>query len=217
MAGDFTTRDEVAEIYRRRAAWYDVSANLYYALGFREQHYRRRAVARLMLRRGDTVVEIGCGTGLNFALIQQGIGPRGRLIGVDLSPEMLAQAAARVKRSGWDNVELVNAAAADYSFPKGVGGILSTFALTLEPDFDAVIERGAEALAPGRRWVVLDLRLPQGRLRHLAPLLVRLVKPFAVSLELAKRHPWEAIARYLRDTTYEEAYFGTVYIASGAA
>ena len=172
---------------------------------------------RLLLQPGDTVVEIGCGTGLNFALIQEKIGPEGRIVGVDLSPEMLAQAAGRVRRMGWTNVELVEAAAADYSFPKNVGAILSTFALTLEPEFDAVIERGAQALAPGRRWVILDLRLPKGWLRHLAPLFVLLVRPFAVSLELTKRHPWESIGRHLVDTTYEEGYFGMVYIASGSS
>lgn len=216
MPGDFTTRDEVAEVYRRRAAWYDLTANLYYLLGFREQAYRRRAVGRLALRRGDTVVEIGCGTGLNFRLIEDRIGPDGRIIGVDLSPEMLAQAAVRVRRHGWDNVDLVRSAAADYVFPAGVGGILSTFALTLEPSYDAVIANGAAALSAGRRWVVADLRIPRNRLRHLAPLLVRLVRPFAVSLKVAERRPWESIAQQLADTTYEEAYLGVVYIASGA-
>jgi len=174
-------------------------------------------VEQLTLRPGDTVVEIGCGTGLNFALIQEKIGPKGRIIGVDLSSEMLARAADRVRRVGWINVELVESAAADYSYPKNVDGVLSAFALTLEPDFDAVVERGAQALAPGRRWVVLDLRLPRGWLRHLAPLFVFLVRPFAVSLELTKRHPWESVARHLNDTTYEEKYFGMIYIASGSA
>lgn len=215
MPGDFTTREEVANVYRRRAAWYDISANLYYLIGFRELAYRRRAVARLGLRRGDTVVEIGCGTGLNFGLIEERIGAEGRLVGVDLSPEMLAGAAARVQRNRWHNVELVQAAAAHYVFPERVDGILSTFALTLEPAYDRVIANGAKALAPGRRWVVADLRIPRTWLRRLAPLLIVLVRPFAVSLKVAERQPWASIARRLSDTTYEEAYLGIVYFASG--
>ena len=215
MPEDFTTRESVAEVYRRRAAWYDVTANLYYLIGFRERAYRRRAVELLGLRPGDTIVEIGCGTGLNFPLLQQEIGPEGRIIGVDLSPEMLERARQRVHRYAWTNVELVRSSAADYGFPARVDGILSTFALTLEPEYDAVVANGARALAAGRRWVVLDLRLPENWLRHLAPLLVFLVRPFAVSLKTADRHPWESIASHLADTTYEEAYFGLIYIAAG--
>ncbi len=130
---------------------------------------------------------------------------------------MLEQARLRVHRTGWTNVELVRSAAAEYIFPDRVDGILSTFALTLEPDYDSVIANGARALADGRRWVVLDLRVPQNWLRHVAPVLVFLVRPFAVSLEIATRRPWESISRRLHDTTYEEVYFGLAYIATGVA
>ncbi len=86
----------IVDIYRKRAKHYDVSANLYYLIGFREYAYRRKAVAALKLQPGDTVVEIGCGTGLNFPLLQQAVGPEGRLIGVDLTDSMLEQARQRV-------------------------------------------------------------------------------------------------------------------------
>jgi SAM-dependent methyltransferase len=81
---NFTTPEEVNEVYRRRARFYDWSVNTYYPIGFRWWAYRRRAIAALQLGRGATVVEIGCGTGLNFGLVQQRIGPTGRLFGVDL-------------------------------------------------------------------------------------------------------------------------------------
>jgi demethylmenaquinone methyltransferase/2-methoxy-6-polyprenyl-1,4-benzoquinol methylase len=212
---DFTTRDQVLEVYRDRAAHYDLSANLYYLIGFREWAYRKRAVDALALRPGDTVVEIGCGTGLNFGLIQDWIGPGGRLIGVDLTDKMLAEARRRAERQGWSNVELVESSGAAYEFPPGVDAILSTFALTLEPHYDAVIARGADALRPSGRWVVADIRLPDSWLRHLAPLLVFLVRPFAVSLEVAKRRPWEALERHLRTSWLTEFYFGIGYIAVG--
>ena len=58
----------IAELYRKRARNYDFTANLYYLIGFREYAYRRMAVEALGLKRADTVVDIGCGTGLNFGL-----------------------------------------------------------------------------------------------------------------------------------------------------
>ena len=217
MANDFTTRKEVLEVYRKRARRYDLTANAYYLLGFREWAYRKRAIEALGLQRGDTVVEIGCGTGLNFGLLEERIGPEGRLIGVDLTDAMLAGARTRIEASGWRNIELVESPAASFRFPPEVDGILSTFALTLEPDFDRVIEEGAKALKPGRRWVILDLKLPSNWLRHLAPVLILLVRPFAVSSEVAKRRPWESLHRHLKHVTMQELYFGVAYVAVGEA
>ena len=211
----FTTQEEVNEVYRRRARFYDWSANAYYLIGFREWAYRRRAVEALQLRPAATVVEIGCGTGLNFSLLEQRIGSTGRLIGVDPSPEMLDQARRRVAASGWNNVDLVQARAADFDFPAGVDGVFSAFALTLEPLFDEVITKAAAAISPGRRFVLLDLRMPENWLRRLGPVLILLVRPFAVSLEVAKRPPWKSLQRHFSQYNYWEGYFGVVYIATG--
>lgn len=205
----------LSDLYSRRAALYDFTANLYYLMGFREQAYRKMAVEVLHLKPGDTAVEIGCGTGLNFSLLQRVVGPAGRIIGVDLTDRMLDKARQRVHAKGWKNMELVQADAAEFEFPSGVGGIISTFALTLVPEFDTVVRNGCAALAPGRRWVVLDLKMPSGRLSLFAPVFIFLTRPFGVTRELAERHPWESILKYLKNTTVSELYRGFAYIASG--
>jgi ubiquinone/menaquinone biosynthesis C-methylase UbiE len=217
MANDFHHAGGGIGVYRKRARHYDLTANAYYLLGFREWAYRKRAIEALGLQRGDTVVEIGCGTGLNFCLLEERIGPEGRLIGVDLADAMLSRARARIEASGWRNIELVETPVASFRFPPEIDGILSTFALTLEPDFDKVIEEGAKALKPGRRWVILDLKRPSNWLRHLTPALIALVRPFAVSAEMAKRRPWESLHRHLKHVTMQELYFGVAYIAVGEA
>jgi ubiquinone/menaquinone biosynthesis C-methylase UbiE len=51
---------------------------------------------------GSVVLDVGCGTGLNFVGLEKAIGPRGRLIGIDLSSDMLARAHERVQRHGWE-------------------------------------------------------------------------------------------------------------------
>ncbi len=209
-------KDELRKLYRKRSTFYDFSANLYYLIGFREQAYRRKAVAALHLKKGDTVVEICCGTGLNFSLLQRAVGPEGKIIGVDLTAEMLEKARDRIRRNGWTNVELVQGDAADYSFPMNLGGIISTFALTLVPEFDAVIRNGCAALIPGKRWVVLDFKLPSRRVAELfVPFLIFLTKPFGVRREIAERHPWESIRKHLGGVSITELYFGFTYIAVG--
>jgi ubiquinone/menaquinone biosynthesis C-methylase UbiE len=109
------------------------------------------------LKRGDLVVDIGCGTGLNFVPLQEAVGPEGKIIGVDLTDAMLDQARQRISEHGWKNVELVQSDAGHYTFPDHVDGIISVFALSFIPDSASVIQNGSIALSPSRMWVVLDM------------------------------------------------------------
>ena len=129
-----------------------------------------RAIRGLGLRPGDSVVDIACGTGLNFTLIEQKIGPDGRIVGVDLTDAMLAQAQDRIEKNGWSNISLVQADAADFEFPTKVDAILSTYALTPVPECADVIAHRAAGLSVGGRWVVLDLKIPVNVPRWLARL-----------------------------------------------
>lgn len=209
------TRRRIVDVYRRRAANYDRTSKLYRLLGFREDRYRRLAVEALALSPGDTVVDVACGTGLNFALIEERIGPSGRLIGVDVTDAMLERAGERVEREGWPNVELVRQDAAEYDFPPGVDGILSTCAITLVPEYDEVIARGADALAPGGRFVVFDLKEPPRWPEWAIEAFVAVSRPFAVTRDLGERKPWESIARHFRVHATTELYAGAAYVAVG--
>jgi ubiquinone/menaquinone biosynthesis C-methylase UbiE len=138
-------KNQIRDLYRKRAGQYDLSANAYYLMGFREAKYRKMAVSRLQLAPGDTVAEIGCGTGLNFPYLLDAVGQSGRLIGIDLTDAMLTKAKERVRHNGWQNIELVQADAAAYEFPSGIDGAISTFALTLVPEYDEIIKRVSRA------------------------------------------------------------------------
>jgi len=214
-AMSFPTKDDLIRIYRRRARRYDLTSNLYYLIGARVRAYRKMVVKTLGLCPEDTVVEIGCGTGLNFPLLQKEIGPRGKIIGVDLTDAMLEKARRRVSDEESINVELINIDAASFLFPTGIDGIISTFAITLIPEYDEIIRRGCEALSPGKRWVVLDIKMPSNRLSFLAPLLAPIIKPFGGTLEMAERRPWESIDKYMKHTSFAELYMGIIYIAAG--
>ena len=119
-------------LYRRAAGSFDLSTAWL-------EPYRRRAVSQLRLQPGEVVADVGCGTGLSFAAIQAAIGPTGRLVGIEPSPEMLAAARARVADAGWDNVTLLEAAAEDAVLPEPADAVL--FAFTHD------VVRSPEALA----------------------------------------------------------------------
>lgn len=210
-------KSRIRAVYRRRARRYDLTSRLYWLIGYRVDRYRREGVDALRLAPGDTVVEIGCGTGHNFPLLREAVGPDGRIVGVDLTDAMLAEARARVERHGWANVELVRADAAEYAFPRGVGGVFSTFALTLVPEFDRVVEHAAGALRPGKRMVVVDFKAPETWPRWVLRAIVPLLRPFAVRLELAERHPWESLKRHFGAVEIAERYLGTTYVAAAEA
>ena len=74
------TREHLIETYRKKAKHYDITSRLYPAPGYPQRTQRLRAVDALRLRPGDTVVDMACGTGLNFSLIEQVIGPHGRIV-----------------------------------------------------------------------------------------------------------------------------------------
>lgn len=215
------THERLIETYRRKARHYDLTSRLSPAPGYPQRSQRRSAIGALRLRPGDTVVEVACGTGLNFPLLEARIGDAGRLIGVDLTDAMLDRARRRVEAHGWRNVELVQADAAGYDFPDGVDAILSTYALTQVPECARVVAHGAAALAGGGRWAVLDLKVPDGTPRWLIRAGIAVVGSSASLDAWIARRPWEAIRAAMQeglvDTTWDELCFGTAFLAAGTA
>src|SRR5262249_51183506 len=80
--------------------------------GHLERHsrsHRQEAARQLRLEPGLTVLDVACGTGLNFSLLVSCVGPTGTIVGTDYSSGMLARATRKVAQHGWSNVRLVRA------------------------------------------------------------------------------------------------------------
>jgi arsenite methyltransferase len=110
------------------------------------------------LHPGETVVEVGSGAGFDAILAAQQVGPGGRVIGVDMTPAMLAKARANVERMGLENVELrqgyieelpIGDATADVVISNGV--------INLSPDKEKVFREIARVLGPGGRVQIADI------------------------------------------------------------
>jgi demethylmenaquinone methyltransferase/2-methoxy-6-polyprenyl-1,4-benzoquinol methylase len=123
----------------------------------------------------------------------------------------------RVAHARWRNIELVEADVSEYAFPSGLAGILSTFALSLVSEYDEVIRRGAEALRPGGRMSLFDIKKPDSWPDWMVRFTAWINRPFGVSVDFADRHPWESIARHLDEVRFREYYGGYLYLSVGEA
>ena len=118
---------------------------------------RRAAVDHLNVQPGDTVVEMGCGSGANLPLLRQQVGPEGRVIGVDMSPGVLAVARDRINRHGWSNVHVVRGDATQPPLDEGVDGVFASLVVGMFDDSAAVVDSWADLVGPGGRIGLFDL------------------------------------------------------------
>ncbi|MDV6232438.1 MULTISPECIES: class I SAM-dependent methyltransferase [Rhodococcus] len=203
----------------RRPTKYTMSARLYDVISFEWPVYRagrESAFELLNLPAGSHVLDLGCGTGLNFAGLQRMIGPTGSITGVDASSQMLEQARRRADRAGWDNVTLVAAdATALTSADLGEAefdAALSTYALSLMTPWQAALDSMIAHTREGGAVAVVDMQRPVGRAAVWTPLAKLACRLGGSDIEA---HPWTTMTPRLHDLSTRSVRGGHIQVRVG--
>ncbi len=110
------------------------------------------------LRSGQTVLDLGSGAGIDCFLAAREVGPTGRVIGVDMTPEMVSRARANAAKGGFDNVEFrLGEIEALPVADRTVDVIISNCVLNLSPEKERVLAEAFRVLKRGGRVVVSDM------------------------------------------------------------
>ncbi len=107
---------------------------------------------------GDTVVDLGCGAGLDLLLAARRVGPTGRVIGIDMTAEMLEGARASIAEAGLDNAEVRQGLIEELPVDDAsVDWVISNCVINLSPEKDRVFAEIARVLKHGGRMLVSDM------------------------------------------------------------
>jgi SAM-dependent methyltransferase len=204
---DRQTQDrETLKAYAVGAASYDNRTDRFMV-------FRRLVVDALDLHKGDTVVDVGCGTGLCLPLLQEKVGAGGEIFAVDESVAMLDIARARAEQAGWSNVTFLVAPASHVDLPVDADAALfcAVHDILRCPDsvenILAQLRPGAQVASGGGKWAAPWMLL-------LNAYIATLHRPFVRSFAGFDR-PWSVLGDFLQELDVTGLEYGAGYVATG--
>ncbi|MAY83497.1 MAG: 16S rRNA (cytosine(1402)-N(4))-methyltransferase [Flavobacteriales bacterium] len=213
MNGTKKEQEEAIHYYDKISTIYDFISNWYY------KKPRKYAIEKLKLKKDQVVLNLPCGTGVNFKYFQHYLKNSGLILGIDLSDGMLKQAEQKIDKNDWTNIDLQleNAIMVDqkwvneYSNGKRIekfDAVFCDLGLSGLPDWKNIIDNMISILKPGGSIVILDWYVEK------PGLLGKFIK--WIGKGEVKRPLWQYLQSKIFD--FELKWFGVfngVFVASG--
>lgn len=174
---------------------------------------RHATVAKLGLRPGDRVLDVACGTGLSLAALRDAVGPRGEVVGIELSPDMLGLARHRVAGAGWDNVRLLESSVEDAEIPGPLDAVLFHFTHDVMRSPSA-LRRIFAATRPAARVAFAGMKYAPWWMAPLNVIVRVKARPYMTTLD-GLAAPWDLARCHLASFDWYPVLFGTGYIGWG--
>ena len=176
--------------------------------------YRARLIDKLGITPSSQVLDVACGTGLNFNLLQKALEEKGRLVGIDQSKKTLALAHRKLNKHQWNNAELIETDSASFRAETPFDCALCTFAIEIIPPWKETIDMMINSVCSGGRIGFIGFK-PSS------------IKPYtifngffrAISVPFGGVELDRDVRKYMSERTdelfYEEVYGGFYYILVG--
>ncbi len=188
-------------------------SNLFTYLG-KEKFLRWRLIAQLRLEPGSSVLDLACGNGSNFEILEAFIRKRGQLYGFDYSIDMLQAAIKRIYKNSWNNINLKQGDAANLPYADGsFDAILSTLGISAIPNFKVALKHSYRVLRKGGTMGILDAKLFERTWRFLNPA-IKIIYSIGASWDYTKDIFGE-FKNIFKDVKMETYNGGTIYILIG--
>jgi precorrin-6B methylase 2 len=190
---------------------YDAGARAYDRRTAAFQTYRQRILDVLGAGPGDVVLDVGCGTGLCFAGLEDKIGPSGHIVAIDESPAMLQLAKQRAAAAGWTNITFIESSA-EYACIDGFADAALFCAVHDILQSPAALHTVLAHLSPGAHVVAGGGKFTT--LMNLNVQVAALHKPYIRSF-VGFRRPWHLLERLVTGLNVTEFAYGTGFVAEG--
>ncbi len=199
-------RGAALDCYSMRANGYDGELALFEPL-------RVEAIAWLQLQGGETVVDVGCGTGLSFESLKAQVGEQGSIIGIEQCPQMLDKARERVAAHGWQGIKLLGEPVDEAPLTGQADAAIFHFTHDILRHPEAIanvmhhLKPGARVVATGLQWAspwVWPVNM-----------FVWSAAMYSVTTMDGLDKPWSILATYLRDMEVNATWMGSIFMATG--
>ncbi len=173
--------------------------------------YREQAIELLNLKPDTKILDVACGTGLNFKLIQKHLKNQGKLVGIDYSPKTLDLARKRISKNNWINVDIIEINAAEYKSNFLFDAAICTFAIEIIPPWQETIDAMVKAVKPGGRIAFIGFKYSSWRFFRNLNLPFKWSSIFLGGADLDRDVPGY-VRSLCREIYFKEVFGGFYYI-----
>jgi demethylmenaquinone methyltransferase/2-methoxy-6-polyprenyl-1,4-benzoquinol methylase len=180
----------------------------YKLMSFGINKLRKKAIERLDLKKGDKVLEIACGTGLNFPLLEERVGRQGLIVGVDYVKDMVNASRKLIKNKGFKNITVIKKDAAKLNLNEKFDAVLSITGISAMPDHINALKQVKKMLKKEGILVILDSKKPNNPFLNVLTNILKWSKSYDQKKDIIRD-----IKKMFGNVEIKERLFGSVFIA----
>jgi ubiquinone/menaquinone biosynthesis C-methylase UbiE len=174
--------------------------------------YRSQIIDTLNLSKGAKVLDMACGTGLNFRLLEKKVGPSGLITGVDNSQITLARAKKRKRKRNYENINIIKCSAENFRSPVTYDAAICTCAIEIIPPYIETLRIMINSVKVGGRIGILGFKYSDRPIMKYFNKISEVMGLVIGGIDL-KRDVVAFLRNTIKEVYYKDAFGGFYYIA----